>query len=473
MAPTAHRLLAGLLATAMLTLTACAGQAPAQPTAAPAAVKPTDAPKVAAEPTKPAPPSPAAGASPAASPSPSPSPSPAAAAAAPAAAKPASGAPTKIGALVPLSTPGDAAAGQLLIRGAELAVDFINQRQGGAIWQAACNLPGPIELVRGDDSGTPEKGVAGFRKMAQEDKVAGVIGQYHSSVQLALGPVADQLKVPVFSSQASDTKISSNMNKFVFQTHAITADRAVAVGNFIKDNKATFKKVAVVAENTDYGTGNTEALKQNLQGVADVQVRDWIFDRTSTDISPLLLQVKGFDPDLIYNIGVGAPAYLMVKQSYDTGLMPKATMLISYDLPIRPEFWQNLGDQGNNMVYVVYYHPQQALTDAGKWMQAEYQKRFNEPALYSSFQAFGNAIILAQAVNQACSTDGDAVVKALESGKFMNWNANGVSFPPTQGVDWHRIQIPILLLQYTAPNQAFDKATILSPAAMKTGEVKR
>ena len=46
------------------------------------------------------------------------------------------------------------------------------------------------------------------------------------------------------------------------------------------------------------------------------------------------------------------------------------------------------------------------LTDAGAWMQAEYQRRFNEPALYSSFAAFGNVLELAQAINQACSTDG-------------------------------------------------------------------
>jgi branched-chain amino acid transport system substrate-binding protein len=457
---TALRFRLALLNAALVGVVACAPAAPA-PTSPP--------PKPVTEPTKPAAPaSPAASpvASPAASPVASPAASPAVAA------KPASGPPTKLGALVPLSPPGDAAAGQLLIRGAELAVDYINQRVGTG-WSAACQLPGPIDLVRGDDSGTPEKGVTAFRKMAQEDRVAGVVGQFHSSVTLALGPIADQLRVPLFSSQSSDTRISGNHNEFVFQTHAITKDRAEAVADFIKNNSDKFKKVAIVAENTDYGTGNTDELKSNMAGVSDVTVRDWIFDRTSTDLSPLLLQVKAFDPDLIYNLGTAAPVYLLVKQSYDVGLMPKAAQLISYDLPIRSEFWQNLGPQGNGVIFVAYYHPQQPLSDAGKWMQTEYQRRYNEPALYSSFQAFGNMIILGQAINQACSTEGPAVVRALETGRFMNWNASGVAFPRAEGIDWHRIQIPILLLQYTAPDQTFERATILSPSNMKTGELRR
>ena len=455
------RLLSGLLTAAMLGVVACAPAAQPSPTAAPA--KPPTAPAA----------SPAA--SPAAKPAASPSPSPAAAApaGAQAAAKPASGPPTKLGLLTPLSPPGDAAAGQLIQRGAELAVPFINQRLGGNIWNASCNLPGPIELVVQDDSGTPEKAVAGFRKMAQEDKVAAVGGQFHSSNMLAVSPVADQLKVPIMSAQASNSKISENHLEYTFQAHVVDRDRVQLVAEFIAANKSLFKKVAVVAENTDYGTGSVDEFKKAMASQSDVEVRDWVFDRTSADLSPLLLQVKQFDPSLVFNIAVGAPTYLMIKQSYDTGLLPNALQLVSYDLPIRPEYWQNLGPQGNNILFVAYYSPQMALSEAGKWMQQEYQKKYNEPALYSSFQGFGNMLLYAQAINQACSTDGDAIVKALESGKLMNWNATGVSMPKADGIDWHRIKMPILILQYTEPNQTFDKAPILFPQNMKSGEIKR
>src|SRR5262245_20657092 len=83
--------------------------------------------------------------------------------------------PVKIGVLTPLSPPGDAAAGQFIVRGAKMAVEDVNAH-GGFLGGRK------IELVVEDDSGTPEKGSAGFRKLATQDQVAAVIGQFHSSV---------------------------------------------------------------------------------------------------------------------------------------------------------------------------------------------------------------------------------------------------------------------------------------------------
>ena len=76
--------------------------------------------------------------------------------------------PIKIGVLTPLSPPGDAAAGQFIVRGAKMAVDDINA-QGGVLGGLKS------ELVVEDDSGTPEKVIAGFRKLASQDKVVAVI----------------------------------------------------------------------------------------------------------------------------------------------------------------------------------------------------------------------------------------------------------------------------------------------------------
>src|SRR2546422_7027370 len=69
--------------------------------------------------------------------------------------------PVKIGVLTPLSPPGDASAGQFIVRGAKMAADDVNAR-GGVLGGRK------IELVTEDDSGTPEKGVAGFRKRSEE-----------------------------------------------------------------------------------------------------------------------------------------------------------------------------------------------------------------------------------------------------------------------------------------------------------------
>src|ERR671925_235153 len=59
----------------------------------------------------------------------------------------------KVGVLTPLSPPGDAIAGQCIVRGAKMAVEDINNR-GGVLGGRK------VEAVIEDDGGTPEKGVA-------------------------------------------------------------------------------------------------------------------------------------------------------------------------------------------------------------------------------------------------------------------------------------------------------------------------
>ncbi|HYC13297.1 MAG TPA: ABC transporter substrate-binding protein, partial [Stellaceae bacterium] len=73
----------------------------------------------------------------------------------------------KIGLEIPLSPPGDPAAGQLIRRGAELAVIYVNTVMKGV------NGGKMIELVVQDCQGKTDVGVAAYRKLATEDKVIG------------------------------------------------------------------------------------------------------------------------------------------------------------------------------------------------------------------------------------------------------------------------------------------------------------
>src|SRR5438093_391254 len=152
----------------------------------------------------------------------------------------------KIGVLTPLSPPGDASAGQFIVRGAKMGAEDINAR-GGVLGGRK------IELVVEDDAGTPEKGVAGLRKLATQDQVVAVIGQFHSSVMGAVQVLAEQFQIPVFSTQASAKGITEKHLNYTFRTHVIDPDRCQFWARWIKERG--FKRVALIAENTDYGIG--------------------------------------------------------------------------------------------------------------------------------------------------------------------------------------------------------------------------
>jgi len=63
------------------------------------------------------------------------------------------------------------------------------------------------------------------------------------------------------------------------------------------------------------------------------ELKTIIFDRAVVDLTPQLLEIKNWKPDLFINVGIGTPMYLIGKQAYDVGLIPATPMLISYDAP--------------------------------------------------------------------------------------------------------------------------------------------
>ncbi len=370
--------------------------------------------------------------------------------------------PVKIGVLTPLSPPGDASAGQFIVRGAKMAADDVNAR-GGVLGGRK------IELHIEDDSGTPEKGAAGFRKLASQDRVVAVIGQFHSSVMGAVQDLAEQFKIPVFSTQASAKGITERHLTYTFRTHVIDPDRVALWNRWIKQQG--FKRVTILAENTDFGVGLVEDAKKAAAGMGTgVELKTMIFDRAVVDLTPQLLEIKSWKPDLFINVGIGTPTYLIIKQAYDVGLFPATPMLVSYDLPARPEFWKNLGDKGTYVTFITYYHPTMKLTARGEAFRTKYRAEFKEDPVYGALNGYAQITLLADRLNGARSEGGDNLAKALLAGKFEGWNGS-ISFTRGDGPYWQQWTPPMLFMQYTRPEQPFTEARIVFPPEFKTGDL--
>ena len=369
--------------------------------------------------------------------------------------------PVKIGVLTPLSPPGDAAAGQFIVRGAKMGVEDVNAR-GGVLGGRK------IELVVEDDSGTPEKGAAGFRKLATQDQVAAVIGQFHSSVMAAVQVLAEQFQIPVFSTQASAKGITEKHLNYTFRTHVIDPDRCQLWTRWVKERG--FKRVALITENTDYGIGLVEETKKAFASMLPgAELKTVIFDRAVVDLTPQMLEIKNWKPDVILNGGVGTPVYLIIKQAYDVGLYPAVPMLVSYDVPVRPEYWKTLGEKGNFISFIVYYHPTMKLPPRGEAFRKKYVEQFKEEPIYGAFNAYAQVSLLADAINIAKSDKGEDVVKALINNKFEGWNGT-VTFTRGEGPYWQQWTPPMLVTQYTKPEMSFNDVKIVYPPELKTGD---
>jgi branched-chain amino acid transport system substrate-binding protein len=361
--------------------------------------------------------------------------------------------PVVVGLIIPLSPPGDPTGGQLIRRGAELAVEYVNGEMKGVLGGRQ------LQLSVQDSQGRPEAGVAAYRKLVTEDKAIGVTGFFHSSVNLAVNEVAKDMGVPTIATQASAAEITAKRYDVAFRTHAVDPLRTAAWLEFIKQRG--FKKVSLVGETTDYGIGLiAETEKQVKAGKLALELQSVTFDRTVPDLTPQLLQVKAFKPDLVINIAAGQAADFMIDQAETIGLLPSTPMLVSYDAPIRPQFWQLHPKNGSGIYFIAYFSPKQKLSDVAAWMAKKYEEKYKESPVYSALNGFADVFILAQAVEAAKSTDPKAVIKALEAGTFKGWSDNPVTFPRGEGVFFHNWSPAMLILQYTAAMQDWREANV-------------
>jgi branched-chain amino acid transport system substrate-binding protein len=298
--------------------------------------------------------------------------------------------------------------------------------------------------------------------------VAAVIGQFHSSVMAAVQTLAEQFQIPVFSTQASAKGITEKHLNYTFRTHVIDPDRCQLWTRWVKERG--FKRAALITENTDYGVGLVEETKKAFAAMLPgVELKTVIFDRAVVDLTPQMLDIKNWKPDVILNGGVGTPVYLIIKQAYDVGLYPAVPMLVSYDVPVRPEYWKTLGEKGNFISFIVYYHPTMKLTARGEAFRRKYKEQFKEEPIYGAFNAYAQISLLVDAIGAAKSEKGDDLVKALLNNKFEGWNGT-ISFSRGEGPYWQQWTPPMLVTQYTRPEMPFDEVKIVYPPELKTGE---
>src|SRR5882672_11788328 len=365
--------------------------------------------------------------------------------------------PIVFGVITPLSPPGETSLGQQVKRGSEIAVEYLNEK-GGVLGRK-------VVLSIQDSAGKNEAGVAAYRRLVSNEKAVAVFGFIHSGVNIAVNEVAKETGVPTMGTQTGASDVTAKRYDVAFRTHAVDPPRAATWLGWIQKNK--WKRVSILAETTDYGIGLAkETEKQNKDKNLGLEIQTIMFDRTTTDLLPQLLQVKAFKPDAIVNVGVGQPLDLMIAQAHTVGLLPGAQMVTSYDAPARPQFWQLHGDKGVGMNFVAFYAPKSELSEVGKDFAKRYQSKYNEPPVYAALNGFANALIFANAIDKAKTTEPKAMIKALEEGSFTGWSTVPVTFPRAEGALWHNWSPPLMVLHYTAKDQTpatAEVAHVLAP----------
>jgi branched-chain amino acid transport system substrate-binding protein len=365
----------------------------------------------------------------------------------------------KVGVVGP-RTGGAAATGKAFEEGIQLATDYVNAK-GGV-------LNKKLEIVFEDTAGAPDKAASGFERLATRDKVVMVLGESHSSAALAEIEVANRLKIPFMVVEAWADPITAKNYRYVFR--AGPSNSGVVNDTIAKWVAAEqFKKVAIVAENTDWGLG-IAALTEKAMDKAGVPYQTVTTERKSQDHYMELTKLKAFDPDAVLAFVYGTGLHYFVAQAGEVGLTPKAIILDGAGPPsLWPDFWPNVGEYGDLECFVSSMHEKVELTELATQFRKSYVEAFGKaPTDYKSRSMFDAILIAADAINRAGSVDAEKLVEALEKTDLTVTRGKVTFGTEKGGPEYHHWMPPMLVIQWQNKEQV-----VLFPAEGATGKLKR
>ena len=376
-----------------------------------------------------------------------------------------------IGGLAPLSAPGTVVGGEAMREAMLIAEEDLNAA-GGVL---GCK----VKVVIADTEGLPEKAAAVMEKLITQDGVAAVGGGYHSSVGVASKDIADARGVPVVFAETWNDTITGDKQKYIFRIAPLSSWASSTIWKHALLVPG-IEKAAILTENTDYGIPAAEETKNGL-ATGGVETVIFSVDIGTQDYAGIVERIKAEDPDIIITLATGEAGYNFAQQSADAGIGPQDLPFHAGQVSLESKsYWENVPD-GNYAFVQRIGVPENLFNEKAKNFAAVYKQRTGKAAVESyAMEAYDSIAIIAQAIGEAGSTDGDAIVAALENISH-DGTLGRIYFPyGTQkdpSVDgkgdewWHQWPDPALtVIQYQEEGQNSVDSPIVWPDAYKTGD---
>src|SRR6185369_2705240 len=166
------------------------------------------------------------------------------------------------------------------------------------------------------------KGVTAVRKLIESDKVIAISGTYASAVALAAFKVAREYKVPMISAGSTSSNVTDANtpgDPWFFRAFPGSDEQgAQSARDIVK--KLNAKKVAVLYENSIYGSSLMEQMKKMIPQYGGEIVSVESYNGDERDFYSVLTKVRAKQPDAIYIAGLMDAGAQIIKQSREVGM---------------------------------------------------------------------------------------------------------------------------------------------------------
>ncbi|QWE25025.1 ABC transporter substrate-binding protein [Polynucleobacter sp. AP-Elch-400A-B2] len=330
----------------------------------------------------------------------------------------------KVGVIGPF-TGGSASMGVSMRDGVRLAAKEIN---------AAGGIDGnKIVLVERDDEAKNERGVQIAQELINNEKVAATLGYINTGVALASQRFFQEAKIPVINNVATGTLITKQFpnaaENYVFRTSAADNIQAPMIAKEAVEKRG-LKKVAILADSTNYGQLGREDLEKALKTYGVTPVTTEKFNLGDVDMTSQLLKAKNAGAEVILTYAIGPELAQIANGMAKLGW--KKPLIGSWTLSMA-SFIDTAGKNGNGATMPETFIQNPPTTPKRKAFVEAYLKDFKPKngiiaSPVSAAQGYDSVYLLAAAIKQAKGTEGPKILAALQDlktpidGVVMSYN---------------------------------------------------
>jgi branched-chain amino acid transport system substrate-binding protein len=295
------------------------------------------------------------------------------------------------------------------IKAMKLATDEIN-KSGGILGRQ-------VEVIYRDSKTKPDEAAKQARDLILSEKVDLLTGVCSSSIFMAVNPIAEQYKVPLFSALSGTHRANIEFgHPYVFQTQPHTLIEGKALAEFAA--KQPWNKIVTMGLDYEWGRVTVQVFKEELKKIKpSVEFGKELWPRVGeTNLTSYITAALADNPDAVMAVMFGGGTVSMIKQGEAYGFM-KRTKLLTF---MSTESLISLGNEIPEGVYGWARAPFYAL---GTSQGAEFVKKYraaNDGEYPADWGVLGYDVmyIIKAGIEKAGGTDPLKLRDALTSQTF-------------------------------------------------------
>src|SRR5471032_608528 len=308
--------------------------------------------------------------------------------------------PVNIGALYPV-TGSLAQIGQGCVNAAKLATQMVNDAGdikslgGGRLILIISDVQSDTTVTRTETD-----------RLITGNKLSAINGCFASALTLIASEVAERAKVPLLTGSSSDQLNKGRTYTFTpFARASQFAQAQLRMSRLVSDKP----KVAVIFENTAFGTSTSNGLREQAAGEGVEIVLFEPYSAGFTDASPLINKVKSSGANALFSVSYLNDLILIVRTVKQVGL----NIAINGGSGgfVIPDFYKNVGKLAEGLQGVAHWNHD--MSDDAQKVNAEYKKRTGEFLFEYAGGLVAQTFMLADALERAGSADPQKVRDAL------------------------------------------------------------